>query len=131
MKYRVPSTIIGGTVWSTIVTSGKSVKAIRGLEGYCDVTKHCMYINSDEVPPERFNSVRFHEEMHASGDLAEARYAMRHILNVDESKMHEIEEHFIRIYGSAMFAQLIANGHLRYPDFQAVDDQVDDGKEGT
>lgn len=127
---KVPTVVIGGTVWSTIVTSAKSVKGLRGKEGLCDSTKHTMYINGDVVPPQRFNSVRFHEEMHASGDLAEARYVMQRLLDVSEQEMFEIEEHFIRIYGSAMFAQLTANGHLRYPDFQAVEDTVGD-KEGT
>lgn len=127
---KVPPVVIGGTTWSTIVTAGKNVKGLRGKEGLCDSTKHCMYINSDVVPPQRFDSVRFHEEMHASGDLAEARYVMQRLLDVSEQEMFEIEEHFIRVYGSAMFAQLIANGHLRYPEFKAVDDSSDD-KEGA
>lgn len=116
-----PPAIIGGTVWTITVTSGKSVKGLNGLEGLCDSSKHTIYLNSDVVPKERRPSVRFHEEMHASGDLSEARYAMQRLLKVSAEEMIEIEEHIIRLYGSAMFAQLAANGHLKYPEFTPVD----------
>ena len=122
----VPPVLIGGTIWNISVQSGKSVKELRGLEGLCQYTKHRMLINSDVVPPERYESVRFHEEFHASADMHEARYAMQRILKVTADEMFEIEEHFIRLYGSAMFAQLKANGHLTYPEFQTVDMDEED-----
>lgn len=104
----------GATQITVAIGSPSDDPDLEGNNGLVDPDKHIVWINRESVPVAAYPSVRFHEEMHHSGEISGSRYALQEYTKLDDAGITKLEELFIRTYGQAMFAYLMANGYLKY-----------------